>query len=104
MPRRLSLALLLLAACTSTNVVAPGGGTLPPPSNLFYDVTSGGPGTIPVATLLEWDQVTDGSVNVWNIYSRSNTSQSYLLRGTTTSNSFHDQGSKQLFLFNGLKL
>ena len=96
MPRRLSLALLLLAACTTNNVVAPGGGALPPPTNLFYDVTSGGPATVPVATLLEWDQVTDGSVNVWNIYSRGNTSQAFVLRGTTTSNSFHDQGVPEL--------
>jgi hypothetical protein len=96
MSRRLSLVLVLLAACTTTNVVAPGGGTLPPPTNLFYDVTSGGPATIPVATLLEWDPVTDGSVNVWNVYSRSNTSQAFVLRGTTTSSSFHDQGVPEL--------
>jgi hypothetical protein len=63
---------------------------------LFYDVTSGGPGTIPVATLLEWDQVNDGSVSAWNVYSRSNTAESFFLRGTTTSNSFHDQGVPEL--------
>ncbi len=93
MPRWPSLAIVLLAACSTYDYVAPGGGgSLAPPSNLFYEVTSGGPGTIPVATLLEWDQVNDGSVNVWNVYSRGNTTDAFLLRGTTTSNSFHDQG------------
>ena len=72
MSRWTSLATVLLAACTTNDYVAPpgGGGSLPPPSNLFYEVTSGGPATIPVATLLGWDQVNDGSVNVWNVYSR----------------------------------
>ena len=108
MPRRLPLVLLLLAACTTYNTVAPGG-ALPPPTNLFYDVTSGGPATIPVATLLEWDLVDDGSISAWNIYSRGNTSEAYLLRGTTTSNSFHDQGVPELQYyvtavdFNGLE-
>jgi hypothetical protein len=95
MSRWPSLALVLLAACTTYDYVAPGG-SLPPPTNLFYEVTSGGPATIPVATLLEWDQVNDGSVSAWNVYSRSNTAQPFLLRGTTTSNSFHDQGVPEL--------
>lgn len=95
MPRWSMSALLLLGACTTYDNVAPIGPLLPP-SNLFYEVTSGGPGTIPVATLLEWDQVNDGSVNTWNVYSRSNTAQSFFLRGTTTSNSFHDQGVPEL--------
>jgi len=89
------LALVLLAACTTYDLAAPGGSLLPP-TNLFYEVTSGGPATIPVATLLEWDQVNDGSVSAWNVYSRSSTAQSFLLRGTTTSNSFHDQGVPEL--------
>ena len=98
MSRWTSLATVLLAACTTNDYVAPpgGGGSLTPPSNLFYEVTSGGPATIPVATLLGWDQVNDGSVNVWNVYSRSNTTGAFLLRGTTTSNSFHDQGVPEL--------
>ncbi len=95
MPRWSLSALLLVGACTTYDNVAPVG-PLPPPSNLFYEVTSGGPGTIPVATLLEWDQVNDGSVNTWNVYSRSSTAQSFFLRGTTTSNSFHDQGVPEL--------
>jgi len=108
MSRWPSFALVLLAACNSYDYVAPGG-SLPPPSNLFYEVTSGGPGTVPVATLLEWDQVNDGSVSAWNVYSRSNTTQPFLLRGTTTSNSFHDQGVPELQYyvtavdFNGLE-
>jgi hypothetical protein len=97
MSRWSTLAMALLAACSSNDYVGPpGGGSVLPPSNLFYEVTSGGPGTIPVATLLEWDQVNDGSVSAWNVYSRSNTSQQFLLRGTTTSNSFHDQGVPEL--------
>ncbi len=108
MSRWPSLALVLLAACSTYDYVAPGG-SLPPPSNLFYEVTSGGPATVPVATLLEWDQVNDGSVSAWNVYSRSSTAQAFLLRGTTTSNSFHDQGVPELQYyvtavdFNGLE-
>lgn len=97
MSRWSPFALVLLAACGTNDYVGPpvDGGSLPPPTGLFYEVTSGGPATIPVATLLEWDPVSY-DVAGWNVYSRSNTAMGFVLRGTTSSNSFHDQGVPEL--------
>jgi hypothetical protein len=97
--RRWSLVLAaLLAACI--NESSPngggGGGPLPVPTGLRYEVTPGGPGIVPVATLLEWDLVDDPVVVVWNVYSRTTTSDGWGLRGTTTSPSFHDYGVPEL--------
>jgi hypothetical protein len=46
--------------------------------------------------LLRWDFNTDPNIAVWNIYSRASTADSYLLRGSTTSNTFHDNGIPHL--------
>jgi hypothetical protein len=58
-------------------------------------VTPGGPGIGPTATLLQWDPPS-GDVAVWNVYSRTSSSESFGLRATTTSNSFHDNGVPEL--------
>lgn len=95
--KRLLVALALATGCTtSENVGPPGGSPLPPPENLRYTVTPGGPGNAPVATLLEWDLDPDPSIQVWNVYSRSGSSGTFGLRGTTTSNTFHDRGVPEL--------
>jgi hypothetical protein len=87
--------LLLLAACSETRLVG-GGSSLAPPSNLIYTLdASGTPGT-PSGVLLEWDFSNDANLSVWNVYSRGSTSESYRLRGSTTSNSFHDEGVPHL--------
>ena len=88
---RWPLALVLLAGCTSYTG-APPAGILPPPTGLFYEVTPGGPGNVPAATLLQWDLTSDPQLSAWDVYSRTSTSEPFSLRGTTTSNSFHDQG------------
>ena len=88
----------VLAACINENSPngGGGGGPLPVPTGLRYEVTPGGPGNVPVATLLEWDLVDDPAVAVWNVYSRTTTSEGWGLRGTTTSPSFHDFGVPEL--------
>jgi hypothetical protein len=71
-------------------------GSLPAPTNLTYTVTPGGPGSAPTATLLQWDPPSTDGVVVWNVYSRTGTEGAFGLRGTTTSNSFHDKGVPEL--------
>ncbi len=96
--RRWSLVLpaVLLAACSTVESNGPGGGVLPAPSGLSYQVTSGGPGSAPVATLLRWNDNTDPRLASWNVYSRATTSGAWKLRGTTTSPSFSDAGVPEL--------
>jgi fibronectin type 3 domain-containing protein len=91
--------LLLLAACSETQYVGGGGSQVAPPSNLAYTVEpSGTPGS-PDGVLLTWDFDNDPNLASWNVYSRGSTSESYRLRGTTTSNSFHDAGIPHLQYF-----
>jgi hypothetical protein len=95
--KRLLLALALAAGCTTNDTIGPpSGGSVPRPENLRYTVTPGGPGNAPVATLLEWDASTDPAIQLWNIYSRTTSSQSFGLRATTTSATFHDRGVPEL--------
>jgi hypothetical protein len=69
---------------------------LNPPTNLVYEVEpSGTPGS-PSGVLLSWDFDSDPAIAVWNVYSRGSTSDSYQLRGSTTSNTYHDNGIPHL--------
>lgn len=95
--RRALWVLLLAAGCSSNNDFVAPPGDLPAPTNLSYTVTPGGPGATPTATLLQWDPPpASSSVRAWNVYSRTGTSGNFGLRGTTTSNSFHDKGVPEL--------
>jgi len=94
--RRALWVFLLAAGCSSNNDFVGPGSNLPAPTNLFYTVTPGGPGAVPTATLLEWDPPSVEGVAVWNVYSRTGSSGTFGLRGTTTSNSFHDRGVPEL--------
>lgn len=86
----------LLAACADDTVITPGGGLVSPPTNLTYQVEpSGTPGS-PTGVLLHWDLDNSADLAVWHVYSRGSTSESYRLRGSTTSNSFHDEGVPHL--------
>ncbi|MFN8650453.1 MAG: hypothetical protein U0133_00940 [Gemmatimonadales bacterium] len=86
----------ILAACSDDRVINPGGGLVSPPSNLTYQVEpSGTPGS-PTGVLLHWDFDNSPDLAVWHVYSRGSTSESYRLRGSTTSNSFHDEGVPHL--------
>lgn len=67
-----------------------------PPTNLTYTVEpSGTPGS-PDGVLLRWDFSNDPALSVWHIYSRGSTGDSYQLRGSTTSNTYHDNGIPHL--------
>ncbi len=97
--RRLLFAvpLLALAACSENQYVGPGGsGSVQTPSNLTYVVEPSGTPGEPTGILLRWDYDNDADLASWHVYSRGSTSESYRLRGTTTSNSFHDVGIPHL--------
>ena len=95
--RRAWLATLtLLAACNETQVIGGGGGLVSPPSNLIYTVEPSGTPGAPTGVLLQWDFDTDPNLASWHVYSRGSTTESYRLRATTTSNSFHDDGLPHL--------
>ncbi|MGE0354093.1 MAG: hypothetical protein AB7Q69_12740 [Gemmatimonadales bacterium] len=69
---------------------------LPPPSNLSYVVEPSGTPGAPAGILLAWDYSSDPDLRVWHVYSRASTGDSYQLRGSTTSNTFHDNGYPHL--------
>lgn len=90
--------LLLLAACDSYTTAPPpppAGGVLPP-NALYYNLEPSGSGTGPAGLLLSWPDDGDPYLGAWNVYSRGSTSEAYGLRGSTTSNSFHDNGPPDL--------
>lgn len=85
---------LLTSACRDEFLV--GGSAVAPPSNLTYSVEpSGTPGS-PSGVLLRWDFSADPALAVWHVYSRGSTSESFQLRGSTTSNTWHDNGIPHL--------
>jgi hypothetical protein len=94
-PVWLVLPLFALAACTETQIIG-SGALVPPPSNLIYTVEPSGTPGAPSGVLLEWDYDSDPNLAVWHVYSRGSRSGSFRLRGSTTSNSFHDEGLPHL--------
>lgn len=95
MRRRLLVTpLALLVACSSETVgPAP---LVDPPANLSYEVEPTGTPGAPSGLVLRWDDDGNPDLASWNVYSRGATTGSFLLRGTTTSNSFHDRGAPHL--------
>jgi hypothetical protein len=92
----IAVPLLVLAACSSDETVFGGGGTVDAPRNLTYIVEPGGTAGSPSGILLRWDNDPDPDLLVWNVYSRNGTSGAFGLRGSTTSNTFHDNGVPHL--------
>lgn len=92
----LALPFLGLAACSETTYVDGGGGQVAPPTNLTYEVEPSGTPGAPTGVLLHWDFDNDPNLALWHVYSRGSTGESYRLRGSTTSNSFHDEGVPHL--------
>src|SRR5213594_3193966 len=90
----LSLLVLAAVACRS-ELIAPGGGPSTP-ANLTYQLEPSGDPNGPLGILLFWDDVTDPGLASYRVYSRASTSDSYGLRGETTSNTFHDNGVPHL--------
>lgn len=97
--RRVWLALPILGAiaCSDyTTGTGGGSGLVDPPSNLTYEVEPSGTPGEPTGVLLHWDFDNNANLAVWHVYSRGGTNESYRLRASTTSNSFHDQGIPHL--------
>ncbi len=69
---------------------------LNPPTNLSYQVEPSGTPGAPSGILLRWDMETDPSLASYRIYSRASQGASYDLRGETSSNTFHDNGTPDL--------
>ncbi len=91
-----ALPILVLAACSQTPYGGGGGALVAPPTNVGYTVEPSGTPGQPDGVLLTWDFDNDPDLASWNVYSRGSTTESYRLRGTTTSNSFHDAGIPHL--------
>src|SRR5690242_3918811 len=91
----LAVAGLLGFACqnNTTNI---SGSTLPPPQNLGYQLDVSGDPNTPAGILLVWDDVVSSDLASYRVYSRASTSGSFLLRGETSSNTFHDNGVPHL--------
>lgn len=88
--------LLALAGCTSYTTDAGAPGTILPPASLYYTVEPHGTGTAPSGLLLTWPDDGNPNLAVWHVYSRGSTADPFGLRGSTTSNTFHDNGVPDL--------
>lgn len=93
--RLISLAVLGTAACDPASFGGPGS-RVAPPSNVFYTVEPTGDPDAPAGLVLRWDDDGDPDLAVWHVYSRGRQGDAFGLRGSTTSNSFHDSGIPHL--------
>ena len=66
------------------------------PANLIYELEPSGDPNQPLGILLVWDGVSDVDLASYRVYSRGSSSGSFVLRGETTSNTFHDNGVPHL--------
>jgi hypothetical protein len=89
----LTVAAALGVGCTDyvTEGIAPAA-----PTNLSYQLEPSGDPLFPSGLLLKWDADLDGLVAVYHVYSRGTAGDPFVLRGTTTSASFHDAGPPHL--------
>jgi hypothetical protein len=85
---------LVIVGCRNYATVV--GTTLLPPQNLSYQLDQSGNATSPAGILLVWDDVLSPNLSSYRVYSRASTTGSFLLRGETTSNTFHDNGVPHL--------
>ncbi len=86
---------LVAGGCDDDN----GFGTLPAPANLLYQLEPSGDPLEPAGLLLFWDPVLDNDLEAYNVFSRLDGNDSWDLRGTTTSTTFHDVGQPDLEYF-----
>jgi hypothetical protein len=99
---RLSTLTLLVVATAATLTACYDRGMTGPvtvlaaPANLYYQLEPSGDPSAPSGILLRWDAENDPELEAYRIYSRASTSEAYALRGTTTSNTFHDNGLPNL--------
>jgi len=96
-PRLLLVVAGLAAAACRSDTVSPS--PLPAPQNLAYELDPSGDPNSPAGILLAWDDVQSSDLQSYRIYSRGSTGAQFLLRGETTSNTFHDNGVPHLQYF-----
>ncbi|HEY6090565.1 MAG TPA: hypothetical protein VIV83_01095 [Gemmatimonadales bacterium] len=93
---RVLLPMLLLASAACHDAFMSSGGIPSTPANLSYQLEPSGDPSRPLGILLIWDDVADPDLSSYRIYSRASTSESFGLRGETSSNTFHDNGVPHL--------
>jgi hypothetical protein len=84
-----------LTACYDRAITGPVT-ILSPPTNLVYQLEPSGNPAAPSGILLRWDAASDPELEAYRVYSRPSTTDAYVLRGTTTSATFHDNGIPHL--------
>lgn len=92
-PSLLALATVVSTGCVEDIVSV---GAPPAPTGLSYVLEPSGNPDEPMGIILFWNEVSDPDLDYYNVYSRASASGSWGLRGTTTSNSFHDNGIPHL--------
>lgn len=85
------------AGCYDHGTVSGPGAVAPTaPANLSYQLDPSGAPGYPSGILLRWDVESDPNLASYRVYSRASSSANYDLRGETTSNTFHDDGTPDL--------
>ncbi|MFQ6045316.1 MAG: hypothetical protein ACE5PT_03020 [Gemmatimonadales bacterium] len=95
----LSPALLFAASLASLSCSDAADFALPRPENFYYRLEVSGIPTEPAGVLLLWDHVNHPDLQVYRVYSRLAVTDAFALRGSTTSNTFHDRGLPELEYF-----
>ena len=90
------IVLVIAAACEPQGFFDTDSGPVASPTNLNYVVEPSGTPGAPDGVVLRWNDDGDPDLAVWHVYSRGNRGDSFGLRGSTTSNSFHDVGIPHL--------
>ena len=93
---RLLLCLLLVAAIGCREYLVDPATAPSTPANLSYQVEPSGDPDRPLGILLFWDDIPDGDLSSYRIYSRGSVNEDFGLRGETSSNTFHDNGVPHL--------
>jgi hypothetical protein len=92
----LSMMVAAVAACgdrAPTEITDPG-----TPTNFSYQLEPSGDPLAPLGVLLTWEPPANGRALTYEVYARSGAG-AFQLRATTTSPSFHDNGTPQLEYF-----
>lgn len=98
MRRAMGMLLMVSAAVSAscTDYLTDEGLAPAAPTGLYYQLEPSGDPDAPSGVILHWDASPDPDIAVYHVYGRSSGSGSFGLRGSTTSNSFHDNGQPQL--------
>ncbi len=88
-------AFLTVAGCQVDGTFGPDG-DLDPPTGLRYLVETGGGSGRPLGLVLRWNDSQAPGLDGWNVYGRDEPNGPWSLRGSTVSNSFHDNGRPYL--------